>query len=97
MAIKLKPDSAPSYVIQAQIARDMGKEFAMYEFLEIAFKRFKPLKSITDWELGWYLSAAEMSGDAERVKGAKQERQRRAVTSSSEEQLSEGILPALVA
>lgn len=97
MAIKLKPDSAPSYVIQAQIVRDMGKEFAMNEFLGIAFKRFKPLKVMTDWELGWYLSALEMSGNDELVKAAKQERQRRAVTSSTEESHSEGVLPAMVA
>lgn len=97
MAIRLKPDSAPSYVIQAQIVRDMGKEFAMHEFLNIAFKRFNPLKKMTDWELGWYLPAAEMSDDDELVKAAKQERQRRAVTTSSGERYAEGILPAMVA
>lgn len=97
MAIHLKPDSAPFYVVQAQIVRDMGKEFAMHEFLDIAMKRFGSLSKIDDWELGWYIAAAEMTDNSELVKAAKQERQSRAASSNREERESGGVLLAMVA
>jgi molecular chaperone DnaK (HSP70) len=98
MAIRLKPESGPSYVVQAEIVRDMGKEFAMREFLDIGLKRFnKPLGRIDDWELGWYEAAAKLSQDETLAKSIRLERQSRKVRTSSADEEKSGLLPVMMA
>ncbi|MDA8429915.1 MAG: Hsp70 family protein [Geobacteraceae bacterium] len=96
-AIALKPESAPSYVLQGQIVRDMGKEFAMHEFLEIAMKRFRPLEQVDEWDLSWYQAMAEMKDNQELVRTVRHERQMRKVSTHEEGREMEGLLPALAA
>jgi len=97
MAIGLNEAAAPHYVLKAQIVQDMGKDFAITEFLDIAWRRFpKPVEQ-NDWQLGWYIAAADMREDKQAAAAAKEERSRRKegiVTAATEFQ---GLLPALAA
>ncbi len=88
-------DFAPYYVLQAQIVRDMGKEFAVPEFLEMAWKRFQKPNALSDWELGWYITAAEMRDDKEAAVDARRERSNRKSGSPTPCQETEGLLPLL--
>lgn len=97
MAIGLEEDSAPYYVLKAQIVRDMGKEFAMSEFLDIAWKRFPEITDQDDWELGWYITASELRNDKEATAAAREERSRRKAGIVSVEKHHQGMLPSLAA
>lgn len=97
MAINLEEDSAPYYVLKAQIVRDMGKEFAMKEYLDIAVKRFPEFAGQNDWELGWYITAAEMREDKEALEEARQERSRRKEGIVRSRVDEKGLLPVLAA
>jgi molecular chaperone DnaK (HSP70) len=97
MAIGLEENSAPYYVLQAQIVRDMGKDFAMNEVLDIAWKRFPKLTEQDDWELGWYITASEMRNDKESATTAKSERSRRKVGNAQARSESQGLLPMMAA
>lgn len=97
MAIGLNVDSAPYYVLQAQIVRGQGKVFAMKEFLDIAEKRFSTLVEQSAWELGWYITASEMLGDKEAANSARQERSRRKEGGVPSHNEGQGSLPALAA
>ena len=97
MAIGLKTESAPYYVLLAQIVRDMGKDFAVKEFLDIAWKRFPELSEQDDWSLGWYITAAEMRKDNEAAVAAREKRSRRKAGAMATCHESEGILPLMAA
>jgi molecular chaperone DnaK (HSP70) len=97
MAIKLEEESAPYYILKAQIVRDMGKDFAVQEFLDIASKRFREIGSQDDWELLWYVTATEMNEDKEATAAAKQERSRRKVVVTQVGHETRGLLPVMAA
>ncbi|MDD2367542.1 MAG: Hsp70 family protein [Desulfuromonadaceae bacterium] len=97
MAIGLENDSAPYYVLQAQVVRDMGKDFATKEFLDIAWKRFPKVTDQTDWDLGWYITASEMREDKEAGDLARQERSRRKTGTVLSRNEGQGSLPILAA
>jgi molecular chaperone DnaK (HSP70) len=88
-------DSAPYYVLQARIVRDMGKEFAVKEFLEIGWKRFRQPSELSDWELDWYITAAEMRDDKEAATAARHERSKRSVRDVTPRHEAQGLLPVL--
>lgn len=46
--------------------------------LQEALGLFGPVSSLSDWELGWYLTAAQMRDDQEKISAAQAERQKRA-------------------
>lgn len=91
----LSQDSPPYYVLQASILRDMGKEFAVKEFLEMAWKRFQKPSELNDWELGWYITAAKMRGDEDAAAAARRERNNRRSGCVNPHQETEGLLPLL--
>ena len=97
MAIGLESDSAPYYVLQAQVVRDMGKEFDAKEFLDIAWKRFPKVTEQSDWDLGWYITASEMREDKDAGDSARQERSRRKAVITPRSKEEKGLLPALAA
>jgi molecular chaperone DnaK len=97
MAIGLEKDSAPYYVLQAQVVQDMGKDFATKEFLDIAWKRFPIVTAQTDWDLGWYITASEMREDKVAADSARQERSRRKAGAVPSRNEGQGSLPALAA
>jgi molecular chaperone DnaK len=96
MAIGLEED-APSYVLMSQIVRDMGKDFAVKEFLDIAWRRFPKPVELDDWELGWYITASDMLDDKDAAVAAKEERSRRKVRIVPAGNESQGLLPVMVA
>jgi molecular chaperone DnaK len=97
MAINLDEAAAPHYVLKAQIVRDMGKDFAITEFLDIAWRRFLKPADQNDWELGWYLTASDMRDDKEAAAAAKDEKNRRKAGIVPAGNVSQGLLPALAA
>jgi len=46
--------------------------------LQEALGLFGPVSSLSDWELGWYLTAAQMQEAEEKISAAQAERQKRA-------------------
>jgi molecular chaperone DnaK (HSP70) len=88
-------DDAPYYVLQAKIVRDMGKEFAVTEFLDMAWKRFKKPAEMSDWELGWYITAAEMREDKDALSAARSERNTRRIGNNTQHHDAQGVLPVL--
>jgi hypothetical protein len=75
----------------------MGKDFAMNEVLDIAWKRFPKLTEQDDWELGWYITASDMRNDKESATTAKSERSRRKVGNVQVRSESQGLLPMMAA
>lgn len=97
MAINLEEAAAPHYVLKAQIVRDMGKEFAITEFLDIAWRRFSKPVEQNDWELGWYITASDMRDDKEAAATARDERSRRKAGIVPAGNESQGLLPMMSA
>lgn len=82
---------APSLVLRALIA-DALKDIATRDdsYAE-AFKIFGPLATMTDWEIGWYLTALKYTGKSDQIKQAKAEQARR--STFRDEPVAEGLLP----
>lgn len=91
----LRHDQCPPYYIQkALIAESLDDKDERRICLERGMVRFGVISGLNDWELGWFLTGAEMAGDREKAEAAKQERQRRAKGGVVEVPLP-GILPGL--
>ena len=88
-------EEAPAHVLLAQIVKDMGKDFAVNEFLDIAWRRFPKVTEQDDWQLGWYIAAADMRNDKDAGVAAKEERSRRKVRIVPVGNESLGLLPAM--
>ena len=97
LAIGLKGESAPYYVLLAQIVRDMGYNFAVKEFLDTAAKHFVKLTEQDEWELGWYITASEMRNDTGAASEARLERSRRKAWTVTTRSKSQGQLPMMAA
>ncbi|MFQ3670999.1 MAG: Hsp70 family protein [Verrucomicrobiia bacterium] len=85
--------SGPCLVLAARINQTLGRAQLAQSALEESFKLFKPPPAMSDWELGWFLTAARMAGDESRLDDAMQERHRRSKRSSNIE--NTGILPEI--
>lgn len=59
--------------------------------LKEAMQLFGAIRSMSDWELGWYMTAAHCLDDEAKVKDAKEEQQRR--SKSKDQPPAEGQLP----
>jgi hypothetical protein len=97
MAIGLEANSAPHYVLKAQIGRDKDRDCAVTEYLDTAWRRFPKIVSQSDWELWWYITATEMRDDKGSAAAAREERSRRKVVVVHAGSESQGLLPVLVA
>jgi molecular chaperone DnaK (HSP70) len=95
MAIGLDEESAPEYILKAQIVRDLGKDFAVKEFLEMGWIRFSETADMNDWELGWFITAADMKGNKETLESAREERSRRKAGGIEIRRDVQGMLPAM--
>jgi molecular chaperone DnaK len=83
---------APYLLLRAMLAEKLNKESERNDFLQEALSSFNPTSAQSDWELGWYVTAARMSGDEQAAGQAQAEQQRRA-RGGSRETSSEGFLP----
>jgi tetratricopeptide (TPR) repeat protein len=94
-AIEREKD-APYLVLKAKLARDVNDGKTSDSCLKEAFQVFDPVSELSDWELGWYTSAAKMAEDDKKLKKAEDERKRR-LTQKSEHAGDASVLPAVKA
>jgi tetratricopeptide (TPR) repeat protein len=75
--------SGPALTLKSKIASALGQSAVAEIALRNAFEVFepsgcrKPLKTMNDWELGWYLHACDLVRDEAKAESAKQEQRRR--------------------
>jgi len=69
--------AAPYLVLKARIAEKLQNGAERDSFLQEALMLFGPPGSLSDWELGWYLTAAQMQDDKAMLSAAKAERKKR--------------------
>ncbi len=86
-------DDGSSYTLKAMIEESPGNAKAKSDALDQAMTKFKPVASMIDWELGWYLTAARMAGKGPKEEEALAEQRRRRVAGNAAE--LGGILPIL--
>jgi molecular chaperone DnaK (HSP70) len=83
---------APYLVLRAMLAEDLNDTGARDKFLNESLIGFNPVKSLSDWELSWFLTAANMAGDSDKIIKAKEEQKTRQRNDFSPD-MEEGILP----
>lgn len=88
--------AAPYLVLKAKLAEDAGDSKKVKKCLKEAFQVFEPVSELSDWELGWYISAAKMAGDDKKFKKAEKERKLR-VSGKNEPAENASVLPAVKA
>ena len=76
-AIKVEPGVAPYYILQAQLAKQNGKDFAINTILDLADSCAFPLDEQNSWELHWSIVAADMRGEKKTVEKIRKLRQRK--------------------
>jgi len=86
-----KSRQAPNFVLKALIASAQGDAQACTHNLQEAFLLFKPVHELSDWELGWYVTAADKSPDSSCAAAARAEREKR--QSDNGDDFPESMLP----
>jgi tetratricopeptide (TPR) repeat protein len=86
-------DDGSSYTLKAMIEESLGNAKARTDALAQAMTKFKPVASMIDWELGWYLTAARMAGKSVKEEDALAEQRRRRVAGNAAD--LGGVLPIL--
>lgn len=83
--------AGPYLVLRAMIADAQHDPMKRDAILEESMQLFGTIRTMSDWELGWYLTAADLMGNDAKAKGAKEELQLR----SRRRNISvvEGLLP----
>jgi len=72
-----REDDGDNFVLRALLAADTGSQEDHAANIARAFKAFGPPESLSDWQLGWYLTGAEELKDTEKIGAAKAEQKRR--------------------
>lgn len=67
----------PYHVLKALLHDKLKQPAARDGSLSLAFATFDPLPTLSDWQLGWFQTAAELSEDAEQQAAAEAEQKRR--------------------
>jgi tetratricopeptide (TPR) repeat protein len=90
-AIKLERRSG--YLVQAAlVAEAMGDSASSQQLLSEALTMFGSVRSLDDWELGWFVTAAQTIGDKKKLSAARAEQRRRSQTAGTPLEV-EGDLP----
>lgn len=79
----VKCPDGPSYTLAAEIAESMNDTNARDSLLGTAMATFRALRSMDDWELGWYATACRMYGESNKLEEAQSEQRRRAAGTDS--------------
>ena len=82
----------PSLTLAAQIEEALGQKSGRDDFLKQALDQFGEPRTMDEWEIGWLITAAKLSGKEDVLKKAQAEKDRRAKTTASSD-TSEGVLP----
>jgi molecular chaperone DnaK (HSP70) len=85
--------SAPYFVQAGLIATARGSTARSKELFSEAMTLFGAVQSLSDWELGWYITAAQSIGDDARLGPARDEQRRRSRDSRASDVATEGELP----
>ncbi|HZK44241.1 MAG TPA: Hsp70 family protein [Syntrophomonadaceae bacterium] len=75
----------PSLVLKAQIIKQLNCDEEAFSLLEEAMEEGKTVELLSDWELGWFMAGAKMSGDHEKYNAARKEKDCRKLTTKTEE------------
>ena len=86
-----REQEAPYLVLRATIADALQDPMKREECLEKAMQLFGSPESMSDWDLGWYLTAADLTDDKAKVDEARKEQKRRKRENTEESQ--DGMLP----
>lgn len=92
-AIKVEPEEAPYYVLQAQLAKAAGQSFAI--ILDLANLHARALADQDSWELHWSIVAAELRGDKEKVETIRKLRQKKSLKTDKISRRDGGCLPGV--
>ncbi|MBT3980947.1 MAG: Hsp70 family protein [Bacteriovoracaceae bacterium] len=84
----------PSITLKAQIFKSLGEDKPYKENLSEALDCYEDMDNMSDWELGWYLTAAGLSGDDDLKKTIKSEQKKRAAKSKGSLE-GRGALPEI--
>lgn len=68
-----KTEEGPYFVLRAVLSEAKGNDKDKNAYLRKSLKFFGPLKSLSEWELGWYITAQKMMGNELEYKKAKEE------------------------
>jgi tetratricopeptide (TPR) repeat protein len=85
----------PYLVLAAQIHQKLNRAPPAQTALEESFKLFGPVSAMSDWELGWFRTAAQMVQDKARIDEAAAEQNRRKQRRPTGEGEGEGMLPEI--
>ncbi len=92
-AIKVEPTEAPYYVLQAQLAKENGQNYAI--ILDLFDIHARPIEEQNNWELIWSTTAAELRNDAEAVAKIRKLRQRKNTSRDNLPSKEDGCLPGV--
>jgi molecular chaperone DnaK (HSP70) len=67
----------PTMTLQSMLQEKTGDKRGSEKSIKEAFELFRPFSAMTDWELGWYITACKMSGRDSDQEKAKKEMSRR--------------------
>ena len=84
---------APAYTLKAMIDESLGLPQPRSAALEQAMAKFGQISSMSEWELGWYLTAVRMAGKGAKEEEALAEQRRRRVAGNVAD--LGGVLPIL--
>lgn len=91
----LAVEAAPPYlVLAALLAEAQGASEQRQQYLTEALRKFSPITSLNDWELGWLVTGAQMAGDQHKLAEAREE-QRARMRGTAVIEGSDGQLPIL--
>ena len=91
-ALSIERD-APYMVLQAMLAETLNSN-DREKYLKEAMKTFYPVSTLNDWELGWFLTAARMVGDENKITEAQAEQKRRKKVEMPVKN-NQGMLPSI--
>ncbi|MHB8843302.1 MAG: Hsp70 family protein [Nitrospirota bacterium] len=72
-----KGKQSPHFVLKARICDGLGDEKGHHAAIREAIELAGPIESQNDWCLGWFIAAAQMSGNNEMAEAARSELQKR--------------------
>jgi len=87
--------SPPYLVLKAQILKSLGRDAEYKKALEEGLNSFNPVAMLDDWTLGWFIFAARMAGNQDKLKEAENEQRTRRKGKPSQRE-DEGLLPIVM-
>ncbi|MDR1728925.1 MAG: Hsp70 family protein [Acidobacteriota bacterium] len=87
--------SGPTLTLAAQIEESLGHHDKVKKIIGQALAEYPPLPAMEQWELGWYMAAARLAGDNQRLAAAQAEQQKRKKAKPRHDHGEDGVLPEI--